>query len=176
MPDTELQQQVIEQTQRLMARAAGHYGVSPPPVEIRFDLRGKNAGMACVDPAAGMSIRYNRHLLEENLETFLRRTVPHEVAHLVTYLTFGPRCRPHGGEWRQVMEFFGADASRCHSYDTSRTRGRTLKEYPYTCGCRDHFLTSIRHNRVRRGQRYYCQRCGETLKPKLGAGNKVRSI
>jgi SprT protein len=166
MRDTELQQQALRQTRLLLAQAAEHYGISSPVVEIRFDLRGKSAGMASHGAAEGMRIRYNRVLLEENGEDFLRRTVPHEVAHLITRLVFGPRCRPHGEEWRRVMRFFGADTSRCHGYDTSRARARTLREYPYVCGCRDHSLTSIRHNRARRGQRYLCRACGGALKPK----------
>ncbi len=166
MPHVELQQRAIAQTRQLLIRAAEHYGISPPRVEVRFDLRGKSAGMASHGAASGMVIRYNGLLLRENGEDFLRRTVPHEVAHLITRLVFGSRCRPHGAEWRRVMGFFGADPSRCHAYDTSRARTRTLKEFRYACGCRDHALTSIRHNRARRGQRYLCRSCGGTLKPK----------
>lgn len=166
MSQDELQRLAVTRTRNLLARAAEHYGISPPQVEIRFDLRGQSAGMASHGAASGLVIRYNPLLLRENGEDFLRRTVPHEVAHLITRLVFGLRCRPHGEEWREVMAFFGADPSRCHNYDTSRARTRTLTQYPYACGCRDHALSSIRHNRARRGQRYLCRSCGGVLKQK----------
>jgi SprT protein len=33
-----------------------------------------------------------------------------------------------------------------------------------------HRLSSIRHNKVAKGQRYLCKRCGEPLKPDVQRG------
>lgn len=161
--DNPLQQQVEARTQQLLATARLHFQQDPGQVVIRFDLTGKAAGMAMFPYRGTPVIRYNALLLAENREDFLTRTVPHEVAHVVARQLFGKRIKPHGAEWRQVMQLFGAEASRCHNYDVSRSVRRRLKRYAYRCGCRTHQLSSIRHNRVKRGQTYHCLACKQPL-------------
>ncbi|MES9873693.1 MAG: SprT-like domain-containing protein [Candidatus Sedimenticola sp. 6PFRAG7] len=153
------------QVDRLLNKARDHYDHPMPLVEIRFDLKGTTAGQARMWPCTSPLIRFNSQLLEANPETFLERTVPHEVAHLVTCTLHGNRIKPHGEEWKAVMSLFGAEASRCHSYDTSQTQQRRLQCFDYRCDCRSHELTSIRHNRVQQGQRYYCKSCRQILVP-----------
>ncbi len=158
---TEYRQQVAVHTNSLLQRGCSHFGAIMPAVAISFNLTGRTAGMVRYTRNRTIEIRYNGQLLRENREDFILRTVPHEVAHVVTKVAFGAGCRPHGDEWRQVMAFFGADSSRCHSYDTSRASTRQLQRHSYMCGCRQHQLTSIRHNRIGRGQGYNCRQCGD---------------
>ncbi len=167
---SDCQQQVAAHTETLLQRAGSHFGVAIPPVDICFDLSGQSAGMVRYSRRGAVEIRYNGLLLRENRADFILRTVPHEVAHIVARAAFGS-CRPHGEEWRRVMAFFGAESSRCHPYDTSRSSTRRLRRYDYVCGCQQHQLTSIRHNRSSRGQTYLCRRCGERLQ--LAADTKV---
>jgi SprT protein len=86
------------------------------------------------------------------------------VAHVIAHQRFGPRIQPHGPEWRAIMQDLGADPSRCHNYDVSGLAQRRLAYFDYQCGCMTHRLSSIRHNRITRGQRYLCRRCGEPLR------------
>ena len=162
-PETE--RQVTARTRDLLRQAEGHFRTPMPPVAIRFDLRGRNAGMARFAPGKPPEIRYNPTLLAENPGDFLARTVPHEVAHVVARALFGTKIRPHGNEWKGVMNWFGVEASRCHDYDVSRSRARRLQRFPYRCACRRHWLTSVRHNRVLAGQTYYCRACKRVLEP-----------
>jgi SprT protein len=134
-----------------------------PRVLVRFDLRGCNAGMASFTPGGPPEIRYNRTLLAENPDGFVARTVPHEVAHVVARTLFGATIRPHGTEWKALMSWFGAEASRCHDYDVTRAQIRRLQRFLYRCACRRHWLTSIRHNRALAGQTYYCRACKQPL-------------
>jgi SprT protein len=148
----------------LLRRAGAHFGVAPGQAEIRFDLRGRAAGQVRFPADEHPVIRFNPVLLRENGADFLARTVPHEVAHVIAFRLHGPRTRPHGHEWRQVMRVLGADPSRCHSFDTTRSSTRRLRRHLYHCACREHLLTSIRHNRVGAGQTYRCVACGEVLR------------
>lgn len=163
MFETTLQQEVENLSRRLLATAGNHFQQDPGKLIIRFDLTGKAAGMALFPSRGTPVIRYNALLLAENRDDFLKRTVPHEVAHIVARRRFGKKIKPHGAEWRQVMHLFGAEASRCHNYDVSRSIRRTLKRYPYRCDCTTHQLSSIRHNRVKRGQIYRCISCKQPL-------------
>jgi SprT protein len=159
-----LQQRTERETRRLLQQAMRAFGRTVPAVEIRFDLTGRSAGMIRLPARESPVIRYNRLLMEENRDAFIAQTVPHEVAHLVARCVFGRAIRPHGREWRKVMDFFGVEARRCHEFDVSRAATRRLKRFTYSCGCRRHQLSSIRHNRVLAGQRYHCTGCGELLK------------
>ncbi len=150
-------------TRALLKQASAHYRIPNPRTDIRFDLRGKSAGQARYSTRGQPVIRYNPQLLAENGERFLNRTLPHEVAHIIAHRVFGTGIRPHGAEWQTIMQLFGADSSRCHDYDTSRAGTRLLTRYAYHCGCREHALTSIRHNRILAGQVYYCRACGKAL-------------
>ncbi len=159
-----LEQLARNYTLSLLESTSQHFGRDLPEVEIRFDLRGQAAGQAIVPRKGPPVIRYNRQLLRENGEAFIARTVPHETAHIAAHFLHGRGIRPHGAEWRALMVLYGADPSRCHSYDTSRSTARRLRRFRYRCACREHQLTSIRHNRVRKGMRYLCRECGEALR------------
>ncbi|MDF1528408.1 MAG: SprT-like domain-containing protein [Sedimenticola sp.] len=166
MFETALQKEVERLSLQLLTTAGKHFGKAPGKVHIKFDLTGKAAGMALFPHRATPVIRFNALLLTENQEDFLKRTVPHEVAHVIARNFFGKRIKPHGPEWREVMHLFGAEASRCHNYDVSRSTRRKLKRFNYRCECRTHELSSIRHNRVLQGQRYHCVKCKQPLSQK----------
>lgn len=131
--------------------------------EISFKLAGKAAGYFKMLPDGSCLINYNKQLLELNKADYLQNTVPHEVAHLVAYRTYGRKIKPHGKEWKSVMALFKADDSRCHDYDLSEVSTRQYRRFLYQCSCRSHQLTSIRHNRVMSGQRYICRQCNQPL-------------
>ena len=150
-------------TQALLDEAARHFGLKTPKVEIHFDLRGRGAGQVRRQAVGVWRVRYNPALLERHGEDFLARTVPHEVAHILAFRLHGLGIQPHGPEWRSLMQGFGAAPDRCHDFDVSGLQARTLNRSPYQCGCRSHQLTSIRHHRILRGQRYLCRTCGQAL-------------
>jgi SprT protein len=152
-------------TLELLRSAARDFAIRTPRVEIRFDLCGQAAGQVRLPSHGPALIRYNAQLLWENREGFLARTVPHEVAHVLAWRLYGTGLRPHGPEWKALMAHFCAEPSRCHPFDTGGTRTRHLARHAYHCDCREHALTSIRHNRILRGQQYLCRRCGATLRP-----------
>jgi SprT protein len=163
--DSPLLARAATRTREILDQAFAHWGLSARAVEIRFDLRGRAAGQARYGPHDPWVIRYNPLLLLENPGAFIAETVPHEVAHLIAFLRHGPRIRPHGPEWRAIMEQLGAVPERCHRYDVSRIPRRVARVFTYHCACAEHELTSIRHHRVLAGQTYLCRRCAGPLRP-----------
>jgi SprT protein len=168
-----LQTQAMARTRDLLNQAVSRLGIRARDLEIRFDLRGRAAGQARYGGPGLWIIRYNPVLLHENPQRFIAETVPHEVAHVVAFVRYGHRIRPHGPEWRAIMEQFGATPERCHRYDLSRVPRRATRVFPYHCGCREHELTSIRHHRVLAGQTYLCRRCATPLRPGRRALSQV---
>jgi SprT protein len=158
-----LEQVVLDKTAWYLHQAEDFFDCTFKLAEIRFNLKGKTAGYFKQLANGRSIINYNSSLLELNGNAFIERTVPHEVAHLVAYQLYGSSIKPHGAEWLSVMQLFKADASRCHDYDMTNVATRTYRRFAYQCVCQTHYLTSIRHNRIQGGQRYYCRKCHQAL-------------
>lgn len=127
--------------------------------QVSLKLRGQKAGVAHLHENL---LRFNLQLYRENREDFLRQTVAHEVAHLVAHQLFGDSIQPHGEEWQLIMRgVYELPPNRCHTYEIQR-RGGT--RYIYRCPCTSEFpFTAQRHGLVRKGRRYLCRRCRQTL-------------
>lgn len=136
---------------------------------VGLDLRVPSYDVALRGVAAGKAdlqrwhLHFNPQLLNENREHFMTHTVGHEVAHLVVYARWGANTKPHGSEWRAVMDAFGLPPRATHRYDVSRLRG-ARSPYVYRCRCDgDVRLGPLRHTRIRRGVVYFCRRCRAAL-------------
>lgn len=162
----ELQQQVVATTNDYIQLGAEHFGRAFSEIPVRFDLKGRAAGMYRVHNRQRF-IRYNPYLFAKYYDDNLQQTVPHEVAHYLCDQVYGlRRIRPHGPEWKQVMQFFGARCEATCRYDLAGIPSRMQKRYPYRCQCSSHLLSTRRHNNVASSRmRYFCRNCGSLLKP-----------
>lgn len=143
-----------------LAKAEQYFMKNYSVPEIDLSLRGRCAGQAFLQT---WRIRFNLQLLRDNYSDFMQHVVPHELAHLIAYEEFGGRIRPHGKEWRSIMEqVFGVPAKTTHQFDVSET---ARQNYLYRCGCpgKVHGLTIRRHNKIIRGTNYLCKSCRKTL-------------
>ncbi len=158
--------EVVERTREYVRLGARHLRREFDCPEVLFDLRGRASGMYRVRRGE-RQIRYNPWLFAKYYEDCLATTVPHEVAHYLTDRVHGlRRIRPHGREWRALMEVFGADASVTADYSLEGIPVRRTTTYPYRCACDLHRLGARRHKRAQRREvRYHCVRCGVALEP-----------
>ena len=151
---------VRAETLRYVRLAADLYGRDFPPVPVDFDLMGSSAGMFRVR-RNDARIRYNPWLFAKYFEDNFSGTVPHEVAHYIVHCLYGlHRVRPHGREWLAVMADFGADPRVTGDFDLTGIPTRRQRRFRYQCLCREHQLSTRRHNTIQRGQaRYQCRLC-----------------
>ncbi|MCU7848163.1 MAG: SprT-like domain-containing protein [Candidatus Thiodiazotropha sp. (ex Lucinoma kastoroae)] len=163
MNSVQLQLRVTERTQQLLQVAESYFNISIQQPLIRFNLKGKTAGMILFPRQGSCTIRYNLSLLNRYGEAFINTTVPHEISHLIARTLHGPKIKPHGIEWKEIMKRFGASPNRCHNFSTNQTEGRNMRYFDYRCDCRSHRLSAIRHNRIQDGVIYLCQKCGTRL-------------
>jgi len=136
-------------------------------ISVHFDLRGKTSGMYVVQgnlTGKTQKIRFNPAIFARHFDDSCATTIPHEVAHHICYELHGRRARPHGKEWRTIMQAFDVPAEATCKLDLSDIPHKRFRRFDYVCGCSDHQLTSIRHNRIQRGQsRYACPKCHQSL-------------
>ncbi len=137
---------------------------------IRFDLGGSSAGQVQFTRRPRrirpLTIRFNLAIARHNADTYIHRTVAHEIAHAVAVLRHGRQGLGHSQAWQHIMADFGQPAERCHQYDLSAVAVRRQRRFSYRCDCdTEQQLTTVRHNRQQRGERqYYCRRCHAPLR------------
>lgn len=154
----QLKLQIARRLRSCLDLAEHYFNRTFPMPSFNFKVRGMKAGVAYLQQN---EIRFNRTLLLENSEEFLRQVVPHELAHLLVYQQFG-RVQPHGKEWQMVMQdLFQLPADTCHQFDTHSVRGQT---FAYRCDCQTHQLSIRRYqNILRKSAVYHCRVCKKAL-------------
>jgi len=163
--DEDQRRRVVVATDHWVERARQRFGRAFEPVPVRFDLRGRSAGMFRVEGRRRW-IRYNPWIFGKYFEENLHDTVPHEVAHYIVHELYGSRrVRPHGRQWQAVMAAFGLAPAVTFNLDLEGIPQRRQRLHAYHCGCRLHEVSSTRHNRVQRGEsNYQCRYCDGRLR------------
>jgi SprT protein len=156
-----LKQQVTKQLEQTLAIAEEKLGIDSPMPTVVYDLKGHTAGIANYDRS---KIRLNLYLLEKYKETYIKRTVIHELGHLLSYRLYGMNGRGHGVKWKSVMVAIGGPTTRCHSYETKPAR--IHKRYILSCQkCSEVIIevTSRVIKKIRAGAVYTHKGCGAPL-------------
>jgi len=118
---------------------------------IRFDLRGNAAGQAGKKGNA-LTLRFNVEAIELDWNDMFNDTIPHEVAHLVTYQKPGLG-KNHNRGWQRVAIALGSTGNRTH--ELKLTPGRTSVKYKYVLPSgKELMLGAIRHKRIQNGHPY----------------------
>ena len=171
----EQQQIVIDETIRYIKQAIDLFNLRDKAVDIIFDLTGRSAGMYRVKNNRGLvfsrqqrEIRYNPYIFSKYFDDNFATTIPHEVAHYVTDIIYGLKnIKPHGREWKEVMDAFGANASVTANYDLAGLPLKRQAMFTYQCACREHQLSTTRHNKItKRRYQYTCNYCKQLLRQK----------
>jgi SprT protein len=156
--------EVLDRTEEFIRQAEAIFSRRFERVPVLFDLKGRSAGMFKI-LGKQRFIRYNPWIFAKYYEENLRDTVPHEVAHFIVHEQYPRRgTKPHGWQWRELMDRFGADPGVTFDRDLAGVPQRSQKSHRYYCGCQVHEVSTTRHNRVqRRRVRYHCCSCDGLL-------------
>ena len=165
---TTAQKQVVtDRTVFYLENANRALGLNLGLIPILFDLKGKASGMFVVGRDKKI-IRYNEIIFSKYFEDAVISTTAHEVAHYVNYELHGAkRVKPHGQEWRSLMQLFDVKPEVTSRYDLAGLPLRQQKQHLYQCDCMQHSLSTTRHNRIQASKvSYNCRRCLKPLKLK----------
>lgn len=139
-------------------------GYDIPKIDIDWSLKGTVAGMFCVK-FARKYFRVNLELAKQNMEDYLKQTIPHEFSHYIVRAKESKniyhRPAPHGWEWKNIMvSVFGLAPKRCHSYDVSTVRQGRRNRFEYKCSCNTFVIGAIRHRNLQiNPTKYRCRIC-----------------
>lgn len=162
----EIKQRVEAKVIQTVEKINAHYGLKMPVPDIYYDVHSTNGGLA---KYATLSVHFNPKIMQENLEDYLKTTVPHEVCHIGVwqkYLFEKKKVAPkaHGSEWKLMMWVVGAPARRTHEYDVAEVKRKTVK-YEYQCGCNKSIVVGARiHKSIKDKVKIYtCKKCRKIL-------------
>lgn len=165
----------MQQQQEIIAKCKAVFAVAKQKwphlnfdkVGIRFDLKGRAAGMASARGGFHSRVyymRFNRDMLTRDaFEHVINDTVPHEIAHIVCFMdpSLGSN---HDRGWARVCMALGGTGERCHNEDVVYGKGYTY-EYISSTG-----------KSVRVGDKYHREiQAGQTLRFRRGLGNLTKS-
>jgi len=139
----EVKARVKATLEKCIVTANAHYGRTFKYPTVLYTKRGRTAGTA---NDSTYTVNFNAVLLMENVEDFLKRTVIHEMAHLIDGIVspeakaggrWGRKRDIHGPRWKGIMKLLGGPTSRCHSYDTTNSKIKRTKKpkHVWKCGC-----------------------------------------
>lgn len=173
----DLKQKVLDKVKEIVEQARYIWNWSEedfknPIIRFNEDRKGR-AGTAHYDVDIS-TIKFNPYFLNRNEDKFIRRTVPHEIAHIITRKLYGygyfdkkgyyHRIRPHGVQWKEVMKRLGVDdISTYHSYACPPRKRYKRYIHIYCCIkcgqiCK---FNSRAHNRIqRKNARIFKCQCG----------------
>jgi SprT protein len=173
------QQQIRDRVAQCIALAEQKFGISMPTVDVRFDLRGRAAGMACMR-GNQFFLRFNVNHMKlggKTWEHLLNETVPHEVAHTVCQ-AFPLMGRRHDAGWRRVCIALGGNGSRCYSAEDAPEAIAQQRPYVYTTTAgRKCPVSAAIHKRIQAGRNYTMKNGGGQLTAHCQyeyAGNTVK--
>ena len=117
-------------------------------------------------------------------DRFWNNTIKHEVAHHLQFWIYPNAKQSHGVEWRHIMTRLGGSTDARHCMTTPRLEVKKEKReanlVDYVCPtCAKPFkITLHRHNKIRRGTRYYCRstRCRIANQPICLAGSVTKEV
>ena len=139
-----------------IAIAERKFGNKMPNVQVRFDLRGRAAGVAGKQ-YGNFFLRFNvvhMNLGGKTWDHIINDTVAHEVAHLACFQapTLG---RNHDAGWQRVCIALGGNGQRCYSENDAPEAIAANKPYVYTTtnGATVRVSSAI-HSRIQKGKSY----------------------
>lgn len=120
-------EQITRRCKELFAQAEARWPhVKLSHVQLRFDLKGRAAGMA-IRQYDRYTIRFNRDMIQRDaFEHIINNTVPHEIAHIVCFMdpTLGSN---HDAGWARVCRTLGGSGDRTHREEVVFGRGNTYE-------------------------------------------------
>ena len=144
-------QQILERCNEVVAKARELYGMDLSKVNVRFDLKGRAAGLA-MRHGGEYTVRFNRDMMNrEAFDHLLNNTVPHEFAHIVCFMNPALGSN-HNPGWAQVCAQLGGNARRFHKEEVVYGKGATY-EYTTSTGHKVRVSQQI-HAKIQRGVVY----------------------
>lgn len=132
----------------MLAKAEEVFNIEFGDVQINWKEKGLAAGWA--KRIKGVyTLDFSIEACKLHPDHFFNDTVPHEVAHLVTYANgvYGS----HGPKWKSICIQLGGTGKRCH--DLKLTPARRTRKWKYRDSLGGYqVISTVRHNKLQKAK------------------------
>lgn len=156
-------EEIRAKVREVIALGEKKLGVTLPKIDIRFDLRGRSAGVAGYR-GSNFYVRFNVGHLQlggQTYEHILENTVSHEIAHSFcqAFPKFG---RNHDAGWKRVCLALGGNGRRCYDEDDAPEAVAAQRPYVYiTTHGHEVRVTKVMHTKIQKGASYTAKGKGQ---------------
>ena len=150
-----------------IAAAEAKYG-KMPAISIRFDLKGKAAGMAgcrinrITRVATDLFVRFTREAMAKDWDNMVQQTISHEIAHLVAYAFPALGAKNHNYVWERIDRSLGGAGERCHKMELTPARKTNRYKYVLDSG-REVLVGPKHHNALQSGRTLRMKKSNEIV-------------
>jgi SprT protein len=146
--------QASPEIRRLLARWGRAWRVAGLSTEVRVEFSARlTRSLGRCHPRSGI-IRLHPAMQTEKHRDIRHQVLCHEAAHIATYRLYGARAKPHGPEWRGLVESSGFTPSVVIALDwlgAARSKSKRPREiFEYQCPvCQAAYSVRRRDSRLR---------------------------
>jgi len=176
--ETKVQLKIEEMT--AYANKTWNLDIESSQIQVNYSLTSVNKLGTCLTKHTKdrlvSYINLNANLLNEYKEVYINEVVVHEMAHAIvghkypTRMNGWKRVMPHGKEFKAVCSHFGNDGKATTKLfsdsESLKSTRKPMKTFKYVCGCSEHNLSKVRHNKILKGASYTCRTCKQKLERK----------
>lgn len=112
----------------LIERAEQLFNIELPWIDITFDIKGKVSGYAGLKKGSYF-MQFNLEAVNKYWDDMVNSTLAHELAHIITHVMY--KTMKHDADWRRVDLALGGSGERCHNYDLTPARKKSVVRYRY---------------------------------------------
>lgn len=166
--ENNMQQNAHLELEKLKKKICDIFGLTLD-ICLIFDLKGNRLIGQCKKVSRKKYlIRLHERVLDEYGFTYINDVLTHELAHAVQMELFSKHVKPHGKEWRAILERledkpYEVKKRPKYTEFLNTLPKKQLKHFTYKCKCTTHQLSSIRHKRAQNGAIYRCKYCKQKL-------------
>lgn len=142
-----------------------HLNIEVYPIKVLFNLKSKIAlGTIRFNRKSKDSflIRLNQTLYRKYKDDYIDHVLKHEFAHACVMSAYKQKCKPHGKEWKKIMNELGELKPRASTNKFNLDK----HGYIWKCKCDEFIFGKIKHNNAIKNKAhrsFYCRKCKRQL-------------
>lgn len=130
---------------KCLSLAEEHFGfltkvnqlVAVKDISTSYFFEGRSAGIAKAKRTSdakymwkSLHLKFNSYLIHNNYDSMVSEVIPHEIAHLITYMSGDASTHRHSKEWQEICIKLGGNGKRYHNMKTLN-KVKKIKYYIY---------------------------------------------
>lgn len=102
-----------------------------------------------------LHLKFNSYLIHNNYDNMVSEVIPHEIAHLITYMSGDASTHRHSKEWQEICIKLGGCGKRYHNMKVLQ-KYKKVKHYIYIVDSMELLLPEKDHKKAQKSFTNFC--------------------